>query len=352
MPDFILNGQATGSVASRLMENNFNPAVLRPFIGGDGRSYCTTTNSAGKQEAILTNATATLRKDEWIFLDQAIVRAATPRLRAVADLRAAGLEFQLPNGLSRTVFETQNVSGVTGAKIGMDPVNKSENDRPVYDLGMLPLPVIYKDFSFSARQLAAARNSGAGIDVTSAELAARSVAEEAEKLLLGVSPSFSYGGGSVYGYTNSPARKAVAMTLPSTGGWTPLQLLKEVLAMRTASTNQFHFGPWVLYFSTDWSEVLDNDFSTAKGDLTLRQRIAMIDGITAVRTLDYLPAHTAILLQTTSDVARMIIGMEIQTLQWETNGGLEINFKVMTIQVPQIRADFNGNSGVIHGTAV
>jgi hypothetical protein len=52
----------------------------------------------------------------------------------------------------------------------------------------------------------------------------------------------------------------------------------------------------------------------------------------------------------TSDVARAINGMDITTVQWETQGGMRVNFKVMAIQVPQIRSDFNGRTGIVHAT--
>jgi hypothetical protein len=76
----------------------------------------------------------------------------------------------------------------------------------------------------------------------------------------------------------------------------------------------------------------------------------MIEGIQDVKTLDYLTDYEAILVQMTADVARMVIGMDITTVQWETKGGMQVNFKVMAIIVPQLRADFNANCGIIHGT--
>jgi hypothetical protein len=53
----------------------------------------------------------------------------------------------------------------------------------------------------------------------------------------------------------------------------------------------------------------------------------------------------------TPDVARAVDGMGITTVQWESQGGMRLNFKVMCIQVPQIRADFYGNCGLLHFTA-
>ena len=59
---------------------------------------------------------------------------------------------------------------------------------------------------------------------------------------------------------------------------------------------------------------------------------------------------TMLLVQMTSDVVRAVKGMQITTVQWESHGGMMLNFKVMCIMVPQIRADHNGNTGLVHGS--
>ena len=95
---------------------------------------------------------------------------------------------------------------------------------------------------------------------------------------------------------------------------------------------------------------MDDDYSSAKGDNTLRERIAKIDNITSVDTLDTLTGYQMLLIQQTSDVIREVVGMDMTTLQWMSHGGLQFNFKVMAIMVPQLRADQNGNTGIVHGT--
>lgn len=348
--DFILNGQAQGSVATTLLNNGFDVGALRPWIGADGRHYIA-RNQGGKLIAQPTmTANATLRKEEWKILDEAIVMAAKERLRVVADLRAAGLTFNIPNGMGKTVLETEAMSDITTATISMDPARQSEGDRPEIDLTNLPLPVIHKDFYFNARQIAASRNIGSGVDTTTAQLAARRVSEEAEKLALGVTGTFAYGGGTIYGLTNFPSRLTQILTHPEISTWTPAQLVREVLAMRQASEDSFHYGPWALYNSPSWDQFLDDDYSAAKGDNTLRQRLLAINGIVGVRTADHLTGYQLVLVQQTSDVIREVIGMDITTVQWESVGGMRLNFKVMAIQVPQLRADFYGNCGILHAT--
>ena len=349
MEDFILNGVPTGTVAQRLLACNMDAGVLRPFIGNDGRSYVT-VNHGGKPKTILSNTTATLRKDDWKIMDEAVIKAARARMRVVADLRGAGLQFVIPNGMGKTVLEYEDQSDITDASISMDPLRRTDGDRPVYDLKTLPLPVTHKDFDIGLRQLLASRNSNTPLDTTMAELAGTKVAESVEKLTVGANSTFAFGGGTVYGFTNYTNRLTKTITAPTAGGWTPADTVQEVLAMKTQSQDAYHYGPWTVYCTTDWDQYMDDDYSAAKGDLTLRQRLRMIEGIQDVKTADHLNGTFVLMMvQQTTNVVRMVIGMEVATVQWESQGGFGQHFKVLTIMVPQLRADQNSNTGIVHG---
>lgn len=351
MLEFILNGAAHGNTAMRLLDCGLDPNVLRPWLGDDGQSYIT-VNRGGEYESFVTNAPALLRKDEWIQLDTAVIRVAKQRLRAFADLRSRGLTYNVPNAMGKTVLQYQAISDITSATISMDGLRQSEEDRPAFELRNLPLPIVHKDFSFTMRELATARESSSPLDTTTAELAGRRVAEEVEKLLLGVSSTYSYGGGTVYGYTNFPQRiTTVSLTDPTGGGWNGGTLVGEILEMVQAAYDANYYGPFALYFSRGWSRFLDEDYSTAKGDNTVRQRLTNIEGLEFVRTLDYLTGYQAILVQLSPDVVRAVLGMDITTLQWESHGGMRLHFKVMAIQVPQLRSDYEEAAGVVHAQA-
>ena len=347
--DYILNGQARGSVASLLLNTGFNPASLRPYIGKDGRTYISVAKD-GKLVAHSTQVTnGTLRYDEWRRIDEAVMRVARPRLNIVNELRSRSLVMNLTNAMGTTVFSSERMSDITGATISMDPTRKGESDRPEYDMVNLPLPVIHKDFFINARQLAVSRNGSTPLDTTMAELAGRKVAEEAEKLALGTSGSFAYGGGTIYGLTNFPDRVTAVLTDPRVTNWTPTTLVSEILEMRQSALNRYQFGPYALYFSPGWDQYLDEDYNSTSG-VTLRQRISAISNIASVGTADYLSDYQVILIQLSTDVVREIVGMDITTVQWESEGGLQLNFKVMAILVPQLRSDQNGNTGIVHGT--
>jgi hypothetical protein len=47
---------------------------------------------------------------------------------------------------------------------------------------------------------------------------------------------------------------------------------------------------------------------------------------------------------------RLVIGMDVTTLEWDDMGGLRKNYKVMNIIIPQLRADYDSNTGILHGS--
>jgi hypothetical protein len=308
-----------------------------------------------------------LRKEEWIRLDEVVLRAARSRLRAWSDLASANTYGGF-NGMSTMILEHETMSDPGEAVVDMDGLTDGRQDSPKYQLEGLPLAITHSDFWFSQRRLAVSRNRGTPLDTTMAEAAGRRVAEMIEKTLIGVETGITYGGtsgtptygrtSSVYGYINFPDR-LTKMNLTTPTGSNPNATVADVLAMRDQLYNANFYGPYMLYHSTDWDQYLDNDyaFSTGTGvstpNKTLRNRLREIEGIQDVRRLDFLTAanshaFTMIMVQMTQDVCRAVDGLGITTVQWESQGGMRVNFKVMTIQVPQLRADYNGNTGILH----
>ena len=324
---------------------------MRPWLGQDGRSYVT-LNKDGKPTTVRANAQATLTKEAWLQLDTAILRVARNRLRAVADLRAAGLTFTIPNGMGTTVLEYQKMNDTGSATISMDGLRQASDFRPVFESAYLPLPFIHSDFQYSARQLATSRQTGAPLDTTTGEMAGRRVAEMTERLSLGRLDTYTYGGGTIYGMTNFPSRLTATITAPDDSAWTPALHLTEVLAMKQTLQDAKHYGPYMVYYSSAWDKYLDDDFNANYPNKTLRQRISEIDGLTDIRTLDYLDTasttYNMLITEMDTGTIRLVIGMDVTTLEWDDMGGLRKNYKVMAIIIPQLRADYDCNTGILH----
>lgn len=392
--NYVLNGQAHGEIGQGLARIHYDTGFRRPYIDSKD-NMCVTINSGEfkfnekteelepvkvqmrVQDAVgkgwmpscfLTNAT-TLRKDEWIMLDRAVLKATRSRLRAWSDLRASNT-FTVP-GMSKTLLEHEVMTDVGQANVDMDGVSKSTSDRPHFILEALPLPITHVDFEYTERNLAVSRNVGMPLDRLSAEMAGRRVGESIEDTLIGVLAGLNYGVSTpynnapkVYGYKTHPDRITKTDLTAPTGVGTSDDTVADVLTMVDLAAAQNFFGPFVLYTTNDWSKYMNGDYlqgTLAQGlaapNKTLRQRIMEIEEIRDVRKLDRWNDTTALMLvQMTSEVAQAVNGMEITTLRWDDVAGMQRNFKVMAIQVPRIRSQFVGTSqstlktGIVHAT--
>lgn len=396
--DFISNNQGFGFLDNAVAGAQFDPGFLRPFYNSRGER-CVTVNGRPNPDgsprrvtwrindlqrrgiqSLAFNATA-LRKEEWIKLDEVVLRAARYRLKAWADL-ARTASYGGFNGMSKMLLEHETVSDPGEAIVDMDGLTAGRTDAPTFQLEGLPLPITHVDFYCSNRRLMMSRNTGMPFDSQMGEAGGRRIAECIEKTTIGIQTGVTYGNpaitygrtAAVYGYLNFPTRiQRTGLTKPTHSGWTPATTLADVLGCLDALRLQKFFGPFMIYTSNDWDQYMDNDYILTGGNVatqTLRERLKRIDGVTDVQRLDFLfasqPASstgpggenlsatypfTLIFAQQTSDVARAVNGLDITTVQWEKSGGMQLCFKTMCIQVPQLRADRYGNCGIMQATA-
>jgi len=400
--DYVMNGKGHGEVGGMLADVQFDTGLLRPFFDDKGRS-CVMTNTGNKSPRkkadggfvvnhdgipvqfpvyqkrlvpdlvmnhgmtkLVSNATV-LTKEQWIILSNIVRLEFRKRLRAWSDLMSQS-SFGGFDGMSTMVLEYQTMSDPGAAVVDFDGMTEGQSDQPLFKLEGLPMPITHSDFWFPERMLAISRKQGTPLNTRMAEAAGRRVAETVEQTLIGsiVGPilgnaasgtaGLAYGrAAQVYGYTNHPARSTKTdITAPTAGGWAADTLIDELLVARTTLYNNNFFGPFMIYHSTDWDQYLDDDYSLTGGNnpsQTLRQRIRAIDGFTDMRRLDFLSdTFTILIIQMTSDVVQAVNGMDINTVQWPSMGGMRTNFKVMTIQVPLITPDYNDRCGIMHCT--
>lgn len=346
---------SAASPAMRLVLNNMDPGVLRPWRGKDGNSYitrCMGTNDNGEPvyRNFLTNTPALLRREDWLKIDRKIQWQAKQRLRFWDDIYSAN-PFDIPNGMEVMSIQHAIANGEADAKIAMDPVDKSERTRPTLELVQIPVPVLFSDGEFSARELAVSRGSGMPLDTTNIELAGRKIGETLEKWSLGLVDSFAFANGTIYGATNFPYTLTGTMTDPESGGYDPKTTVNEILSIIQQLEQFFYYGPYNLYYSNKWGQFMDRDYSTQYAGETLRTRLAKVAKINSIKTLDFLPDFSILLVQMTRNVVEGVNGMDIQTVQWEENGGFTMMFKVLCINFPRFRFDSNRRTGVAYYTA-
>jgi uncharacterized linocin/CFP29 family protein len=364
--DLVGKGGGQGPMANALVSGDLNLGKKRPYLGDDGKQYINVYISGDSKKPtsyreictnanpFMVNASATLRRDEWKQLDEALIDVSRARLGGVQDLLDKGLTYNLGNAMGTTVLEWHDVSDALSVELTMDGVTRGKNDNLVFQTNYLPIPILHVDYEINARHLEASRKLGNPLDTTLAERAARRILEKQEQMLF-TDTTYAFGTkddrdrNKIYSYVNFPDRNTVSLgTAWDASAKTPAGILNDVLNMKKASIAAYHYGPWMMYICTDYEVVLDDDYDTTTPGKTIRERLLAIDGIQGIKVIDTLPDNTVLLVEMKKETVRLINGFGLTTIAYTEEAGMLNKFKVMAIQVPQIRSDQNGKCGIVH----
>jgi uncharacterized linocin/CFP29 family protein len=289
-----------------------------------------------------------LRNEDWKAFDAAVVEGGKTRLRAVASLVGAGLTIKLANAMATTVLEYDLVGDMNPATVSMDGMARSENDTLEWESAGLPIPIIHKDFFINLRKLMASRKTGEPLDTMQSSICGRKCSEELERMLFSGGKTFT--GLPIYGLLTHPDRNTSGFG--TNGAWSAAaktgdNIMTDVFTMMTGLDTDKFYGPYWIWIPRNTHHKLESDYK-AGSDKTIRQRLLEIDGIAKIETVDQLTADNIIMMQATRDVVAIVDGEQLQTVQWDVNGGFGINFKAFEIQVPLVRSDVDSNSGIFH----
>ena len=297
-----------------------------------------------------------LRKEEWQQLDETLVGVARQRLIGINDLISRGLSFNL-GGLGVLLSQYEQLGDMTAANVDYAGVTDGEKDAVTFTLVSVPVPIIHKDFSINIRRLEASRgpNSiGAPIDRTQVETASQKVTEQMEEILFNGTTigSIQSGGGSttqnsLFGYTTQ-----TNINTQAGGDWgTATNPQTDIIAGLGVLEGDSYFGPYVVYAATTQYGQLRNFFTDGSGD-QIFDRIARIQGVEAVRPGDRLAAGNGVIVTMRRDVVDLAIGQDLTVVEWETKGGMMVNFKVLTAIAPRCKNDSALGSGICTLTGI
>ena len=384
------NGDTSGAVAPGVMADPNFLHYRRPYLpesGPNANVPCVTVNTGryttekgekkpireqhrimdllnkGYQVPVWTLNATSFRRDDWIQIDREVQAAYRNRLKLIADLQSR-VQVSGFNGWSKLTYEYDAMSDAHTAVVDMDGLSEGPNDAPLFLPRSVPLPFTHSDFFYSDRVLAASRaNGNTGLDVYSAEQAARRVAEKIEDTAIGITTGMTYGGRSnyfahnlastVFGLTNYTNRNTKTnFTTPTTSNG-PTSYAEFLAAFETLYGDNV-YGPYAIYHSTDWSQYMNSPFSTAGGNHpseTLRSMLLKHPDVASVERLDRLTStFTVLIVELNRRTVRFLNGMDVTTYQWDTRGGMQKNFKVGVVQSLLCLSDYTGKCGILHGT--
>ena len=286
---------------------------------------------------------ATLRKDEWEQIDTRVNEVMRERLTIVDDLRGRGLVT--PVSLGTILRVTERLEEFGDAAVSYDGDTAPQRDRPSFLRDTIPVPVISKDFQISWRQLEASRTRGEPLDVTAAAAATRKVRDKLQDLFVN---GFGQGpdANTIPGLVNAANRQIV--TLATDWDLSGSTIIDDVLSMLEAAYAVNLFGPFFLYVPKNYWAILQEDYSTSKGDRTFIQRILALEDVEAVRPLDTLADDNVVMVQMTEDVIDLSEAQAVTTVQWEKNPFVT-TFRVLSVGGPHIKNMENAAGTTIHG---
>lgn len=313
--------QAVGDVAQRLLDTDFNINALRTCD--------------------------VLRKDDWKAMDNVLIEIARKRLIAVQTFITRGLVTQIPDGLGTTILEWEQVGDMEAAEVSMSGVTPGQRDILEYSLQSMPLPIVHKDFNINIRKLRASQKSGHPLDMAQLEMAGRLVMEAVDAMVYN-GHATRVGTSRIHGILTEPNRNTGSVT----ASWllaltTGASKLADVLAMIAQLEDDNMYGPYGLFIPQAAYRLLSQDYK-ADSDKTQLQRLLEIPQLDFILPSKDITSTNIVMAQLTKDVMDEVIGLEPTVVQWDTNGGMTKNFKVLSIMVPRVRSTVSGQSGLVH----
>lgn len=331
---------------------NFESEAGRAAVYGGSRPI---VNSRTGEVKIVTGrglqVNSILRKDEWQELDQAVVEAAKTRLVGVQLLQQRGLVQRL-GGIGTLVSQWNVTSAMNAANVNMTGQSKGEQDIPDSMVKNVPVPVIFKEFTIGARTLAASRRLGDGLDVTGAYEAARVVAEMQEEMLFN-GYDLTFNGGTLYGLTTHGDRNTDTATNYGGGDWGTIANVEKTIAGMIGKANSDGFyGPFGIFASpTQFNQAALVYYTDGSGQTPVQRILASMPNVASFQMAPNLTDGVVVLVELSRNVIDWAEALPIQTLEWASGDGMVSHFKVMAVCAPRVKADYSGNSGVVHATA-
>jgi hypothetical protein len=117
-----------------------------------------------------------------------------------------------------------------------------------------------------------------------------------------------------------------------------------------------HMGPWVLYIPWQYQVRLNQDYTVETSGYpvsgSIQNRLSQLPGLEAIRVSKNLANDNVVLVEMNSSSVQLITGLPMSVQDWEpaNSNNWKHLFKVLTISVPFLYSDYDGNCGIVHGS--
>lgn len=331
----------------------FNEAQAKAVIGM--REHFNNTQEAMAKglpadpatRALIGNASP-VHKDVWGMWDREAVEVQRDVLAVFADVASTNSK---PMPIGKLVNYFQRMSDSGGVNVSIDGRGTAKSDQPVIDYQGTPVPILDDSFRFGWRQMEAERTEGyTSLQSGASANSMRKIAEKMEDMMLNGESSIVVGGATIYGLRNLPQRNTGThgLTLATATGAEWVAAVTSLIKKMQA--DNFYTEVTVYMNMGDYLEAATKDYSAAKGDGTIMQRLQTIPGVRYVPA-SKVPANELIGLCKRRDVVEILSAMPMTTIPlFRANAHDDYVFRVMAAVAPQLKWDGNDQCGVVQLT--
>jgi hypothetical protein len=303
---------------------------------------------ANQQETYKSIVNAgTLHYDDYKDLSEDVVKSREFLNVGVQDLIGAGLSQATTINNTIVQYQTMNTFD---AQVSMDGSNRKTNQTD-YDVNWLPLPIYHTDFTIPWRQEGFSYKESDGVQ----ESVFRVNELQDQVLFNGASLGVKVSGvdAPLYGYTNHPN------TITSTiSDWTVSTNYDKISQETVGLVGELFVGGRVMepnsvmmYVATDIWSSMQQDYSTAKGDRTVLERLRAISEIADVKPQKDLASKACVLVEMRPRTVQLAVATMPIAVPWVKGHDLEDGrFTVYSSMVAKIKADRTGKAGIIYAT--
>lgn len=303
-------------------------------------------NAAGE----MVNNAGTLRFLDHQRIQETLVETRRLALNGIADLMGAGLTK--PEDIGTMLSGYENINEFQEANVSMNPT-ALQNNQIDFSPAWVPLPIVHQGWKIPWRQTGFSYKNQIGMTES-----VRQVGVKLEDILFNgnskIVINFQGAQQPLFGYTNHPDRLTFTIS-----DWTDIatnrtNIITETVAMIGKLYNVgkvFQPNSVNMYVATDIWTGLQEDYSTAKGDKTLLERMEAVTEIRAIKPSISLAAGTVMLVEMSARTIELAVASDIVTIPHIRSNAIDDQaFTTYAAMTPQIKSDRKGVTGILHGT--
>lgn len=290
-------------------------------------------------------------EDHKKMLDDVV--AARKYMPTVFDTLSSIAGVVVPVSLNQTLVGMMNKNEFD-AKTSMNGSGRT-NNQSNYKYSWVPQPIYHTDFSIPFRQNGFSYKNSDGVSESVSAVAL----ERDSTLVLGNSDIVVDVNGTeaeLYGLTNHPDTLAMPSGISD---WADsanndkiyketITLVKEMFTKRKAAQIP---NSIIMFVANDVMPEFDADYSDAKGDRTVKERVMAITAIKEVMPCQWLPDGAVLLVEASPQTLRIPTSNDVIVTPWNRVDPFEdLRFTVFAASTLQVRSDRNGNTGLLYAT--